>query len=732
MRYSIIIFLLANYLFTTNVLAESALCKPFIETVPNRPELSPPTDESLQLFADEVQIKEKLGLSTFTGKVILQRADQILSTPTISYDRNQDIIDTEEEFIFWGKNFIINGSAIKLYPEKRSEIENANYWLLDRRIRGHAAKLIQESEDIFHLEQASYTTCDADNEVWNLFAEKMTLDRNTSEGTAHNITINILDIPVFYFPYISFPIGNQRKSGFLAPNIGSSDEAGTEFSIPYYLNLAPNYDATITPRYMSRRGLLLETEFRYLTPKNTGRLELEYIPYDQAFGDNRSSALFQHNGFINKRWITELNINYTSDRRFFEELGTNISVASIIHLERRGDLRYIGDGWQALGRLQTFQTLDPNPAAQPYHRLPQFLVQTTLPKRNRQFNFGLKAEWVQFERNIEIMDAPTGRRIDVQPTISFPWRTPGTFIQPKLSLRYTIYDLDNLTTTDNKSPDRFLGTFSTDSGLFFERDLNLANTNFIQTLEPRLFYRYTPYKDQTNIPIFDTAEYDLSFLQLFRDNNFAGSDRVDDAHQISFGISSRLLETTNGMEYFRASLGQAYYFKERRVTLPEQLEKLDASSNIILELATQLSKQWQITSTMRWNPHENETEHSVLRVRYRPDKKRIFNLSYRLREQILEQTDLSFHWLVNSRWNVLGRWNYSMPTEKFLDSFLGIEYQSCCWAVRAITRRYINKIDGDGYLNGFFLQFHLKGLGSVGKNANSFLEQGIPGYNDQF
>ena len=728
----LILLLFLFHTLAVYAVEEFALCKPFNEVAPQRPALSPLEDDYIRLFANSAIVQEKLGTSTFSGEVFMQRADQLLSTPSITYNRNKDVVDADQDFIFWDKDFIISGSSLQLRSQNQGEMINTQYWLLNHRVRGHAEKLIKASEDIIHLEQASYSTCDPSKEVWRLSAKKITLDNAKSEGTARHATVRIFDLPVLYLPYISFPIGDDRKSGFLAPNFGSSDETGTEMSIPYYFNLAPHYDATLTPRYMSRRGLLLESEFRYLTKQARGKLEFEYIPHDQAFGANRSALSFKHNGSISKRWRTDVNINYVSDRRFFEELGTNLTVASITHLERRGDLYYIGNGWLGVGRMQTFQTLDPNPAARPYNRLPQFLFQTYLPQWNRKLNVGLKGELVRFDRDIEVVEGPVGNRMDFQPYLSLPWRTPGTFVVPKLSLRYTSYYLDNVAIDKKTTPDRLLFTFSADSGLFFERDIKLLNTDLIQTLEPRLFYRYTPYRDQTDIPVFDSAEYDLSYLQLFRENSFAGVDRVDDGHQVSLGLSSRFLGSTTGAEYLRASLGQIHYLRDRRVTLPYQAEETDPSSNIIMELAAQFSKSWRLSTTTRWNPHTDNTEHTVYRLRYHPDQEKILNLSYRLREKILEQTDITFHWSLGRRWSIMGRWNYSLPDEKTLESFTGLEYNSCCWAVRMITRRYLNSIDGYSYLNGFFLQFHLKGLGAVGKKADSFLEQRIPGYNDEF
>ncbi|MDM8566386.1 LPS assembly protein LptD [Candidatus Halobeggiatoa sp. HSG11] len=728
MRFNqIIIFLLSITIIVPVVANEFKICRPFNDVAPPRPVSSSPINNTIQIEADDVIVQEKLGTSTFSGDVFLQRAEQILITPHATYDHNNDIINANQKFNYWDKNFIISGSSIKLQAKKHGIMSDVKYWLLNRRARGQAKKIIKESEDIIHLEQTRYTTCDSHKEIWYLSANAITLNNLKEEGTATHATVRLLGVPIFYFPYLSFPIGDKRKSGFLAPSMGSSDETGTEFSIPYYLNLAPNYDATITPRIMSRRGVLMETEFRYLTAKTKGQLEVEYLPNDSALGKDRSFLVFKHKGYINKNWLASFDINKVSDGRYFEELGTNLSVASITHLEQRGDLYYIGNGWLGIGRVQKFQTLSQNPAARPYHRLPQLLFQTKLPEVNKRLNVKLNAELVRFDRDIEIVNAPVGNRLDLKSSLSWPQRTPGTFIVPKLSLRYTSYDLDNVKTNES-NPERLLYTFSTDSGLFFERNV----FNLVQTLEPRVFYRYTPYKDQSNIPIFDTARYDLSFSQLFRDNNFSGADRVDDSHQVSLGITSRLLNDKTGTELLQLSVGEAFYFKNRQVTLSNKLQETDPSSNVIVELASQFSKNWRASSTFRFNPHDNNTEHTVIRMRYNSNSERVLNLSYRLRGQDIEQTDVSFYWRLDSRWRILGRWNYSLPDDKTLETFSGIEYSSCCWAIRGITRRYLNSTDGSGYLNGFFIQFQLKGLGNVGSKTDSFLEERIPGYYDNF
>jgi len=709
------------------------LCKPLKQIAPPRPDLPPLEGEALRLSADKVQINELAGQSTFQGSVIMQRGEQILKTPEITYDRNQDLLKADKRFTFWDQNITLSGTKIRLTSEKKGEMENAAYWLVNHRARGYAEKIFKDSAQDVKLAQTSYTTCDPKQELWRLQARDLKLDHVKSEGIARHVTLRLFNTPIFYSPYLSFPLSDKRKSGFLSPNLGSSDETGVEFSIPYYLNLAPHYDATLTPRIMSRRGLLLQGEFRYLTTAAGGQLDAEYIPSDQAFGDERGSLTFRHNGLLTNRWMTDIYINYASDSRYFEELGNNISVASLTHLERRADLYYLGTGWLGLGRLQTYQTLDTNPNARPYQRYPQLLFKSTTPEKNRQFNFDWETEFVHFERDIDVVDKPIGNRIDIKPMFSYPWRTPGTFVVPKLSLRYTAYNLDNVKPEEETAPDRFLFTFSTDAGLFFERQLQWLKTDLLQTLEPRIFYRYTPYHDQQDIPIFDSAKYDLSFGQLFRENIFMGTDRIDDGHQVSLALTSRLLGYQSGVEHLRASIGQIFYLQDREVGLLGNALETDNTSSLVGELAAEFSPNISVSSTHRWNPNDNNTEQSLFRIRYQPTNERIVNVSYRLHDLLeLEQTDFSFHWTLNSRWKTLGRWNLSLPEEKTLETFLGLEYSSCCWAVRAIARRYLNNLDGSSYLNGFFLQLQLKGLGGVGKKADSFLEQRIPGYYDEF
>ena len=714
---------------------ESPLCQSianFAPTYPTLPDIEL-KDDKVYLFSDHAIVRENEGLSEFYGDVLMKRAGQTAQAHAMFYDWNKNIVNTDVDVTLWQKEFVVQAKGLKLRPQHEGEMKNAAYWLLEQRGHGQAETLIQHNRHMIELENSTYSTCNPDEPNWYLQARETILDKKAGIGKVYGAKIYFFDIPIFYSPYLSFPLQEQRKTGFLSPTIGSSDETGIETTTPFYWNIMPNMDATFTPRFMTRRGVLLNTEFRYLLNSGSGLLEAEYINHDNAYGDKRALAQFRHAGYFSPRWMTDITFNYASDDRYFEELGHSLETSSITHLEKRADLYYLGDGWLGLGRLHAFQTLDRNPAARPYHRLPQFIFKTNLPELNNQLNYTGQLELVRFDRNTDVTTGPVGNRADLKLAMSYPMRTAGTFIVPRLSLRHTSYGLEELNESYTKSsPNRNLLTASVDSGLFFDRQTNLFDTPLLHTLEPRLFYRYTPHEDQSDIPIFDSAEYDLSFNQLFRHNNFAGADRVDDAHQISLGLTTRLLETENGRERLRASLGQIYYFNDREVTLPGQMIDSDASSSIVAEVASQFTKTWSASAVGRWNPHDNDTEHTVFRARYRYDKENLANFSYRLREGKLEQTDISFYYSLHSRWNVLGRWQYSLEHETELETFGGIEYKTCCWSVRGIVRRYLNTIEQGDYSNGFYVQFELKGLGTVGRKADILLEHSIPGYQDRF
>ncbi|WP_353570045.1 LPS assembly protein LptD [Candidatus Albibeggiatoa sp. nov. BB20] len=733
-------------------MAEGQYCVPIEEVTPRIPEL-PELElklpilkqNQIRLFSDTAFVQQQEGeLSTFAGNVLFKRDDQTLSSEVVIYNNKDNSVDALTGFTYWDDNFVVQGDRLKLLPNHQSEVTHANYWLLQKfdentgNAHGEAEQASQKSRSKIELLNTTYTTCDKENEYWKLSAKKTVLDKEKSIGISKHVRIDFLNIPILYTPYISYPLNDARKTGFLTPSFGTSDSVGYEYVIPYYLNLHPSYDATVGMRTMSKRGILLDGEFRYLLANSGGKLNASYMSHDKHFDDKRASVSFAHSGKLIKdsRWYTDINYNYLSDDRYFEDLGYDLQLSSITHVERRADLYYFGNGWTGLGRIQAYQTLTDDSAARPYYRAPQLLLKTSLPERNKQLNIEGHFDFNRFERDTDIAPNPVGNRLDVYTALSYPFRKPGSFIVPRLAARYTRYDLDEEGSNPVDSQiNRVTWNASLDSGLIFDRDTSLFKTDLLHTLEPRLLYRYAPYEEQDNIPIFDTVRYDLTYGQMFREHSYSGPDRVQDTNQVTFGVTTRLLEKQNGKERLRASLGQTYYFKDRRVVLPSDgfVEDTTSSSSIVGEVASQVSDSWKLSTTIRWNPNENNNEYSVVRARYHnKNKKHILNLAYRLRDGQLEQTDVSFHWPLSQNWRILGRWNQSILYNTELETFVGVEYDSCCWALRVVARRYLTDVERSDFVNGIFVQFHLKGLGGVGQKADILLEQSIPGYYDNF
>ncbi len=678
-----------------------------------------------ELDADEIESNEDSAL--LRGDVRVRRADQSVEAESLRYQRSSGEISADTGLLYRAGTLAISARAAQLNLEQDGGVlEDVEFALGDRHVRGGARRLELEGPDFTRLTDFTYTTCNADEEAWLMRGSEIELDRAEGFGTARHARVELVGIPVLYLPYIKFPISDRRLTGFLLPSIGSSSESGAELRLPYYLNLAPNYDLTLTPRLLEKRGFMLGSEFRYLTANASGELELDYLPEDRDFDDQeRGLLVYDHRARWRSGWSADASIEYASDREYFEDLGETLSVASITHLEQRADLAYRGPIWSLRGRVQSFQTIDLAIAEidEPYRRLPQLTLGLSTPLRAAGMEFSLAGEWVDFYHPLKLR----GSRLDVEPAVALPLRAPWGFLIPRLAARHTAYRLDEVFAPAAPEPSRDLYTFSIDTGLFFERSLGGGERGYIQTLEPRLFYLKVPLRAQDELPVFDTTEPDISFSSLFRTNRFAGADRVGDAQQLTLALTSRILDQASGGERLRASVGQIQYFRDREVTLPGEPVATATRSEVIAELAAQLSRAWSARLTSHWDPVSDRGSRNSLHLQYRPDGQHILNIAYRFQRDVLEQSDLSLRWPFGERWHAVARWNYSLRDERDLESFLGLEYESCCWAVRVVGRRFIN--DADGQTNErLMVQFVLKGLGKFGGGVEGVLERGILGY----
>jgi LPS-assembly protein len=707
--------------------------------IPERPFVDAELAEGdTHLTADEADLIEN-GVSTLRGNAEITRNSQQVNADIIVYDQPNDTADLDGNVNYWDEALFLNSNdAFLQFDNGVGEFTDADYILKDSRGRGTADKLVLDIGTRTEMEQVQYTTCDPDDQFWKLSASSISLDHENNWGKARNVLLKIKDVPVFYSPYMSFPLSKERKSGFLAPGYGNTNRHGFELRTPYYWNIRPNMDATITPRLLTDSGVMAMGEYRYLFSRSSGEINFEYLPGDNEREDkDRNSFGITHNQAFADTGNLFFTYNRVSDKFYFEDFGNQLSTTSTRYLDRRLDVSYRGNNWDITTRIQDYQTVDRSIAAtsRPYKRLPQVLFNYGSPRNYGKLNYGLQSEAVYFERGDDTIftDNVNGGRLSLQPYISYPVRTVATYIEPKISLDYTQYSLEDSGSFGN-SPNRVLPILSLDSGIFLERETKLFNTGFLQTLEPRLFYLYVPKEDQSDLPVFDTSLFTNSFDALFREDRFSGGDRLGDANQITLAVSSHLINQETGRDLGQISIGQIFYLHDREVTLPGGTVRDEDSSAFIGEFKTKVINNWKIGGDIIWDPNIGDgTEKITAQAIYNPAPGKILNLAYRVRRDNtdIEQSDISFRWPFKRNWSVVGRWNYAVPEGRSLELFGGIEYESCCWGVRAVARRFLTNINGD-FETGVFLQLELKGLAGIGKKTVDFLKQQIPGYQSEF
>jgi LPS-assembly protein len=682
-------------------------------------------DDRIRLSADTAE-SSGADIHTLQGNAVVNFGDQQLQADTLVYDRNLGAVDAEGNVRYRSPGLYVNSERARLFPdEDRGSLHDIDYVLPESHGRGSASAAHLEDRQHQHLEQASYTTCAPGNDDWVLAADDVRLDQETGTGVARDAKLRLNGVPVLYTPYISFPIDERRKSGLLVPRFGQSNETGIDLSVPYYWNIAPHRDATLVPRYMRDRGLMLGTEFRYLNRQSRGTLNLEYLPSDDLYGNDRHAVSLQHNWDPAARLRTRLIVKDVSDSDYFVDLGTGLVQSSATHLERSALATYHGDGWLLQARLQDYQTIDPGIAesSKPYRRLPQIRFKAKPPQRFHGLQFALDSEFTEFDQDVRI----SGARLDILPRVSLPLNRAAWFMEPALSLRHTAYRLDDVSPGDPDAPERTTPVFSLDAGTFLDRAFSWKDSAYTQTLEPRLFYLYVPNREQDDIPVFDTGEYDFNIWQLFQENRFSGPDRMGDANQLALTLTTRILDPATGVQKISASLGELFYFRDREVTLPGRDVETTSRSDVIGEFGLELDSGWNAGAGIIWDPHAHTTRRSDFRVQYRAGKRQLVNLSYRFRDETLEQTDFSVLWPLGRSWHAIGRWNYALDSRETLEAIGGLGYESCCWAAQLVGRSYVNDEDGDRN-TGVYLQIELKGLTSSGRQVDRLLERGILGY----
>jgi len=663
--------------------------------------------------------------ASMSGGVVLRRGNRLAGAETASIDaERRALLLTGGVRYEDPDSLVLSDSAEFAYESGRIRFEGAEYEVGQTNARGAADVLEINQDGRLQLAEVSYTTCPPESNDWIIEAGEIELNTQTGVGAARSVRLRFQGVPILYTPYLSFPITDARKSGVLTPEIGSTGRSGNELSIPYYWNIRENYDATITPRLLTDRGLQIATEVRYLLQNSDGKLEVEYLPDDNKFNDNRHLLRFGHQTLFAGGWRNQIDLTDVSDNQYFEDLGGSLSIASITHLNRSVAFDFFSDSWSLLGRVQDFQTIDSaiQPEDEPYQRLPQIYARGYWPDSLLGLSYGLDTELVYFDRDVGV----TGWRLNAAPEVALPFEKPGWFVIPAVRLDYTRYDLQDITPGQDEQPSRTVPIASLDTGLYLERSMKSAERR-VQTLEPRLLYVHVPFREQSDLPVFDTIVPDLNLVQLYRKNRFLGVDRIADTDQLSVGVTSRIIDVDSGRELMSATIGQALYLSEQRVTLPGESPVVSDSSDYIAEVRFLLYENLNFDVGHQWGGGDGGTTQSEARLQYRPQSNKVLNLAYRFRRQSLEHGDVSWSWPLSQSWNFVGRYKYSFRDDKALEQFYGVEYESCCWGLRLVGRRFISTRDGTRD-SSIGLQLVLKGMTSVGTKADRLLERGILGY----
>jgi LPS-assembly protein len=598
----------------------------------------------------------------------------------------------------------------------------AGFEMPKRPARGSAEEIVIQSDSTVTLMNVLFTTCPVDNTAWELQASAIALDVNRGVGTARGVKLDFKGVPILYAPYFSFPINNERKSGFLTPDISDRDRTGLDLSVPYYLNLAENYDLTLEPRYMSKRGTQLRSEFRYLLPRSEGTFDFEYLPNDDEVQRTRRYVNLQHATLFGEGWRVLSGVEEASDETYFEDLGNSLAVTSQTHLNRFLDINYFGPYWSMLARFQNYQTIDPvlTPEQRPYERVPQMVFAGRW--LGERLGFDSNTELVNFDRDV----GSTGWRLDTTQEVSLRFARAGMYVTPAFALRQTNYWLDEPTASGDDSLTRSLPIGSLDTGLVFERTAGKRD-HWTQTLEPRLLYVSVPFEDQSELPVFDTVLPDFNLIQLFRKYQFVGPDRVTDTDQLSFGVTTRLIDAGDGRERLTATLGQTRYLNTQRVSLPGMAPNAANASDYVAEITIGLQEAWNLEVGYQWNDATDSTARVETRFEYRPQGDRLFGFGYRYRQDLLEQGDFSLVWPAADRWRIIGRYSYSFLEKEPLEQFVGWEYEACCWRFRMVGRRYVSRRTGETD-SAISLQLELKGLSQRVSSPEELLDRGILGY----
>ncbi len=712
--------------------AKLALADPVLESVPEAPlkaqrEFLPerPDQQQQPIFAVADHMEGATERSTaMHGNVEIRQGSESLKADDVFYrqDRNEVLATGNVHLYRNGDRF--DGPELLLKMDTGEGYFLApRYKLFSNNGQGQAQRIDFLGQNRMKMTDALYSTCPPEQKDWHITATSLETDQDTQEGVAHNAVLYFKRVPIMWAPRFSFPLNDERKSGFLSPSFGATTKGGAEVTTPYYWNIAPDHDMTLYPRFISRRGLQLGTEFRYLDPLYNGQVKYEFLPNDRLANRDRSTYAIKHNGILPGNVALTLDLNHASDDQYFRDFSHTIADSSQLFLPNTVQLAYGASWWSATLRSTRYQTLqDPlAPITGPYNRSPQL---SWVANKQDVLGFDLAAntDYTHFSHRSLVQ----GDRFVAAPSVSLPWLTPGFYIKPKVTWHYTHYSLSNVAPGAQSSFTRTVPIFSLDSGMVFEREIDWLGARAQQTLEPRLFYLKVPYRDQDTLPNFDSGLSDFNFAQIFSENVYAGSDRIADAHQVTAALISRVLDGETGTQMVRVAAGQRFSFEDPRVFLPGQSQTTTRRSDFLLAATGQMGPALLLDTGLQYNPGAHQVQKFSAGLRYQPGTRKVVNFTYRYVRDLLGQFDISGQWPLSGEWSAVARYNYSMRESRLIESLIGLERDSCCWILRLAVQRFA--VGAQNVNTAFFIQLEFKGMGGVGNSPKEMLLRNVPGY----
>lgn len=721
---------------------------------------------AMALQADRIT-SELDQLSTAEGDVQLRYGGLLLKSRTLRYDHEQDLATAEGNVELSQNGAVLRGPSLSLFVDRfEGQLDSPDYFFSTTGGSGSAKVLRFLGEQRMRAEEATYSTCPVSEDGekkrdWVLITKSLELDFDAGEGVAKGATVQFLGVPILAAPSLSFPLGDQPKSGLLPPNVNIDNRSGFEFGQPYYWSIAPNRDATFTPYVMTKRGAGVDSEFRYLEPQHRGAVNFAWLPNDRVAGRSRWDLRLLSQGDFSDTWRYDINAERVSDDDYWKDFRRRMSTQTPRLLQQdfrtQKDYNFNWGDVQTYARVQHWQALQVPEASDqfttPYQRSPQIgmrlqtgaddsVLAGYLPTgRRARLEGGVEVEYNRFDLPTGSLSSQTqtGERVHMLGHVSLPFSGAAWWLIPKVSLNSASYHTDQPLLNGQRSISRTIPTFSVDHGWILERDTTLFGQNARQTLEPRLLYVNTPFRDQTDVPNFDSAPRDYNFDSVFAENQFSGVDRVSDAHVVAFGATTRWIEDERGEEQLRLGMVQRYLLRDQKIT-PDGTPQTHRLSDVVLLGSAHLNQAWWTDSTLQLNSADGKVERTVLRLRYSPGPFRTLSASYRLARGQSEQLELAWQWPLfgpdrkalkggpgcQGAWYGAGRLQYSMRDKRFTDSVVGAEYDSGCWILRmGVEREATGRAETNTRL---ILQLELVGLSPLGSNALKVLRDNIPGY----